>query len=190
VVLTSLLYWRDRDATPRLLSTLIFGVSMIVLYATSAIFHLGAWRAPRYRLLRALDHANIFVAIAGTYTPLCISILDGWLRALMLCLIWLLAAIGIGLKLAKPRMSRGLSNSLYIGMGWVAALPLQAFWARLPLQAMQLLVLGGTLYTVGAVVYGWRWPDPWPRVFGFHEVFHLFVIGGSVATALVIWGWM
>ncbi|HEY7356928.1 MAG TPA: hemolysin III family protein [Ktedonobacterales bacterium] len=163
VCLTIALCWQSRRDPPRLLSMLIYGLSLCELYLISALYHLGSWATPIRRRLRALDHANIFLFIAGTYTPLCFNILSGW-----------------------PRV---VGTSLYIGMGWVAVFALPAFLALLPWQATGLLVLGGLLYTIGGIIYARRWPDPFPRVFGYHEVFHLFTIAAGLAFTVVIWAY-
>jgi hemolysin III len=163
---------------------------MLELYSVSALFHIWTWSARRYWFMRTLDHDSIFVAIAGSYTPMGIALLGGPARVLLLGLVWLLTAAGILLKARLAHMSRGLSTGLYLGLGWAVVLALPAFWTRLPLPASGLLAVGGALYTTGALVYGWRRPDPFPDVFGFHELFHLLVIGGSAAIALVIWGWI
>jgi hemolysin III len=192
LALTVALCWATRHDPPRMISMLVFGLSMIELYTVSAVYHIGTghWSAKTARRLRALDHANIFVLIAGTYTPLCFNVLSGWLRPTILLVIWGLALAGVGLATLTLRIPRWVTASLYVGMGWVALLALPAFLAALPWIAVALLFLGGVLYTLGAVVYARKWPDPWPRVFGFHEVFHLFVIAGSAAFAVMIaiWG--
>lgn len=189
VVLTIVLCWLSREDTPRLISMLIFGLSMIELYTVSATYHIGRWPERTRRVLRSLDHANIFVLIAGTYTPLCFNILDGWLRIAILSIIWFLAALGVTFSVLTLRLPRWVGASLYIGMGWVVVLALPAFLAVLPWVAVATLVLGGVLYTIGAIVYARRWPNPFPRILGFHEIFHLFVIAGSVAFAACIWIW-
>ncbi len=189
VVLTVILCWLSRADTPRLISMLIFGLSMVELYTVSATYHIGRWPARTRRVLRSLDHANIFVLIAGTYTPLCFNILDGWLRITILSIIWFLAVLGIAFSVLTLRLPRWVGASLYIGMGWVALLAIPGFLAVLPWTAVATLVLGGLLYTIGAVVYAQRWPNPFPRILGFHEIFHLFVIAGSVAFAACIWLW-
>ena len=107
----------------------------------------------------------------------------------ILAVIWVLAALGVGLALFTLRLPRWITTALYIGMGWVVILALPAFLAVIPWYAVAILLLGGALYTVGAVVYARKRPDPFPRIFGFHEVFHLFVIAGSVAFASCIWIW-
>jgi hemolysin III len=189
LVLTVALCARSHTDPPRLLSMLIFGLSMVELYAVSAVYHIGRWSPTAWRRLRALDHANIFILIAGTYTPLCFNLLSGWLRPAILALIWALAAAGVALTTLTLRTPRWLSTALYVGMGWVALLALPAFARALGWGAIALLLLGGGLYTAGAVVYARRWPNPFPRVFGFHEVFHLLVIAGGAAFATAIWFW-
>jgi hemolysin III len=191
VVLTLALCLLTYRNTPRLVSMLIFGLSMVELYTVSATYHIGTghWSATVARRLRALDHANIFVLIAGTYTPLCLALLSGWLQPGILVLIWALALAGVGLASLTLRAPRWIAAGLYVAMGWVALLVLPAFLARLPWPAVGLLLLGGVLYSVGALIYALKWPNPFPRVLGFHEVFHLFVIAGSIsfATVIIIW---
>ena len=191
------LCWLSRDDPAKLLSMLVFGVSMVLLYTVSALYHMGNWRPKAHRVLRALDHSNIYVVIAGTYTPLCFNVLSGGLRAGALLAIWLLAVLGIGLAVVAvgvPRASkfvpRWARTVVYIGMGWVAVILMPALLAALPLIAIGLLVLGGILNTVGALIYALRRPNPFPRVFGFHEIFHLLVIAGGTAFTLVIWLWV
>lgn len=197
LIVTICLCWLSRDDLPRLISMLVFGLSMVELYTVSAIYHIGAWAAEPKRILRALDHSNIFVMIAGTYTPICVNALSGIERPALLVVIWALAIAGVGLSVAtigirgfKLRVPRWLNTSLYVAMGWVALLALPAFLNALPWGAVALFVLGGLLYTVGAVVYAVKWPNPFPRVLGFHEVFHLFVVAGGVAFTVAIWVWV
>jgi hemolysin III len=189
LLLTGALCWQSRGDLPRLLSMLIFGLSMVELYTVSAIYHIGRWHPVAWRRLRALDHANIFILIAGTYTPLCFNVLSGWLRPAILVLIWALAIVGAALAALTLRAPRWLSTALYVFMGWVALLALPAFARALGWGAVIALLLGGGFYTVGALVYARRWPNPFPRVFGFHEIFHLFVIAGGASFAAVIWIW-
>ena len=189
LALTTALGVRSHADPPRLIAMLIFGLSRVELYSVSAVYHIGRWGPVAWRRLRALDHANIFVLIAGTYTPLCFNVLSGWLRLAMLALIWALALAGAALATLTLRTPRWLSTALYVGMGWVALLALPAFARELGWVAVAMLLLGGGLYTAGAVVYARRRPDPFPRVLGFHEVFHLFVIAGGAAFAAAVWLW-
>jgi len=175
----------------RALSMLVFGLSMIVMYVVSAIYHIGRWRPEARRVLRALDHANIYLLIAGTFTPLCFNVLDGPLRTTMLIVIWSIAFAGIGLSaFFTEHLPRFVTAGLYIGMGWMGIVVVPAFAKLMPWPAVATLLLGGLLYTLGALVYALRRPDPYPQVFGFHEVFHLFVIGGSAAFTVTIWVWV
>jgi hemolysin III len=184
------LCWQSHEDLPRLYSMLVFGLSTIELYTVSAIYHIRNWRGFWHNFLRTFDHANIFVVIAGTYTPICFNVLTGWHRPLMLCSIWLMAATGIVLAIFTHRIPRWLRTGLYIGMGWISLLMLPVILSVLPWVAVGMLALGGILYTLGAIVYGLRWPNPSPRFFGFHEIFHLFVIAGGAAFVLAIWLWV
>ncbi len=189
VCLTIALCWQSRGDPPRLFSMAIYGIALCELYTVSALYHIGMWNHARRRTLRALDHANIFIFIAGTYTPLCFNILSGWLRIALLSVIWLLACTGVWLTLTRPHLPRRVGTILYIGMGWVAIFALPAFLTLLPWQATGLLLLGGLLYTIGGIIYARRRPDPFPRVFGFHEVFHLFTIAAGIAFTVAIWAY-
>jgi len=190
VALTLAFCWRSRSDGPRLLSLLIFGLSMIELYTVSAIYHIGNWRARADRALQRLDHANIPFLIAGTYTPICFNVLTDWARLAFLTAVWALAGGGIVLAFYAGRVPRGLRTGLYIGMGWVAVLGLPLFWTRLPPLAIMLLVAGGLLNTGGALIYARQRPNPFPRVLGFHELFHLCVVAGGAAFATMIWVWV
>lgn len=179
-----------RDDPIRFLSLLIFGFSMIELYTLSAVYHIGWWNGRKRTVLRAVDHANIFVLIAGTYTPICVNILSGWMRVAVLTLIWVLALAGVSSAVFTLRLPRWLNAVLYIVMGWVSVITAPTVAQLLPWEALGMLVAGGVLYTVGAVVYAFKWPNPFPRVFGYHEIFHLFVIAGGAAFVAMIWIWV
>jgi hemolysin III len=189
VIVTILLCWFSRDDVPRMISMLIFGLSMIELYTMSALYHIITWTPEKRRLFRAIDHANIFILIAGTYTPLCFNVLDGWIRPTLLIVIWLLAILGVSSALFTIQLPRWVTASLYVIMGWVAILAFPAFIAALSWWAIAVLVLGGLLYTIGAIIYARKKPNPFPRVWGYHEIFHLFVIAGSAAFVACIWIW-
>lgn len=187
---TGLLVGRAWSDTLRAATMLIFGLSMVELYVVSAIYHVGGWEGRTRSVLRALDHANIFVLIAGTYTPICVNVLSGWLRVSVLALVWVLALIGVLTAVMSLRLPRWGSVALYLILGWVALIPLPEMLHLLPLAPISLMFLGGALYSVGAVIYALRRPNPFPRVLGFHEVFHLFVIAGSAAFFFVVWTWV
>jgi hemolysin III len=188
--LIGLMCWSCRHDPPRMYSILVFGFSTLALYTVSAIYHIFSWRGIWFKFLRTFDHANIFVVIAGTYTPIIFNVLSDWLRGVMLAGIWLMAASGVVTAFFTRFIHRWVRTGLYIGMGWVSLIALPVILSLLPLGAVAMLILGGILYTLGAVVYGLRWPNPSPRWFGFHEIFHLFVIAGSAAYIIAIWLWV
>jgi len=166
---------------PKQLSLLVYGASSILLFGWSALYHLGHW-SPRVRAaFQRVDHANIFVLIAGTYTPMAFNLLSGWARITLLVTIWGLAALGMAAAAPALRIPRQVMVGLYVAMGWVAVAFIPQIVAAVGLSAMLLLALGGVLYTVGALAYAFRWPNIWPRVFGYHEVFHLATILAAAA---------
>jgi hemolysin III len=190
VVATAALASRTADDPARLASLLVYGASLILLFGASAIYHLGGWQGQRRAFFRAIDHAGIFVVIAGTYTPVGVIVLAGGLGTAMLVFIWLLAAIGVVISAAPIELPRWIRVGLYACMGWTAVVPTAALVQALPLTATALVVVGGVLYSIGAVIYARRRPDPLPRIFGFHELFHLLVIAGCAAQFAVIWIWV
>jgi hemolysin III len=166
---------------------LVFGASMIALYTSSATYHMGEWKGRIYRAFRRLDHAMIFVLIAGTYTPFCFNLLEGADRLLMLVLVWGLAIVGMGIKIFFPFIPRWVSVALYMATGWLAVFKAHDFSKVLALGGVLLVVAGGVAYTVGAIVYARKRPNPCPQTFGYHEVFHLFVIAGTLTHFLAIY---
>ncbi len=151
----------------------------LVLFGTSAVYHRGTWTPRVLSVLQRLDHSNIFVFIAATYTPLTIALLDGGEALLLLSLVWGIAIAGVGITFAWPGRPRWLDVALYVPMGWVALGWLGAFWASGGPAVVILLLLGGVLYTAGAAVYATRRPNPSPRVFGYHEIFHACTVAAA-----------
>src|SRR5829696_4139400 len=148
----------------------VFGLSLVALYAASALYHLLPLSPSGVARLRRLDHMTIFVLIAGTYTPFCLLALDGGWRWGLLGLIWSLALCGVLLKALWMDAPRWLSVVLYLGMGWIAVIATPAL--------LRAVLAGGLVYSAGALVYGLKRPNLVPGVFGFHEVWHLFVLAG------------
>jgi hemolysin III len=157
----------------------IFGISLVALYIASSLYHLLPLSPAGVARLRKLDHVAIFVLIAGTYTPFCLLALDGGWRWGVLAIAWGLALCGASLKLLWMEAPRWLSVLLYLGMGWVAVAAVPALLRTLPAGGMAWVLAGGLTYSAGAMVYGLKRPNPIPGAFGFHELWHLFVVAGS-----------
>lgn len=164
--------------TTAIVSIIIFGLSLVALYTTSGIYHLVKVTDTMLLKLKKLDHSMIFILIAGSYTPFCLLSLSGAWRWGIIITVWSLALIGITLKMLWINMPRWLSTGFYIGMGWIALFALKPLYASLSLGGFVWLVLGGVMYTIGGVIYGLKKPNLSPN-FGFHEIFHIFVMLGS-----------
>lgn len=163
----------------QIVSFTVFGVSLILLYTSSAIYHIVQASARVIQNLRRLDHTMIFVLIAGTYTPFCLGPLRGPWGFWLLGVIWGVGILGILFSIFWIDAPRWLTTGLYLAMGWaivVAAVPLVR---SLPGGALIWLAVGGLMYSLGAVIYATKRPNPLPGVFGFHEIWHLFVLAGS-----------
>jgi hemolysin III len=158
----------------------IYAVSVAALFGSSALYHRVAWRSPgARRWMRRLDHSMIFVLIAGTYTPFALLALRGGLADALLVAVWAGAAAGIVLKLAWIDAPESLVALVYVLLGWLGAAAVPTLSATLGTGPTALVAAGGVLYTVGAVVYARKRPDPVPAVFGYHEVFHVLVIAAA-----------
>ena len=148
----------------------------LILFGVSATYHRFYW-APRWEIMwKRLDHSNIFLLIAGTYTPITIALLDRFDATVLLSVVWGGAIAGILLNLFWPTAPRWLTTLVYVALGWVAVWYLPQLWAGSGPIVVWLIVAGGVLYTLGAVVYGTKKPDPSPTWFGFHEIFHAFTV--------------
>ncbi|HEY8678094.1 MAG TPA: hemolysin III family protein [Candidatus Dormibacteraeota bacterium] len=168
------------------LPLIIYGSTLILLFSVSALYHLGRWRPGPRAWLRRLDHSNIFLLIAGTYTPLVGTALTGAFRLAILVVIWTLAVLGVVGAAPFLRIPRGVLTGLYVLMGWVVLVATPQLAATLGARAIILMGLGGVQYTAGAVVYGLQRPRLWPRVFGFHELFHLAVVTASATFYVLV----
>ncbi len=170
------------NATTRIGSA-VFAASALVLFTVSAIYHRGTWSPRAHELLRRFDHSNIFMLIAGTLTPFALLLLHGSDRWAMLAISWGGALGGVALKVFWGNAPRWLDAPIYIVLGWAPIFFLgefisgaMAYGSGLGTALLVLVIAGGGLYTVGGIVYGTKFPDPSPRTFGFHEVFHTFTI--------------
>ena len=172
---------RAGDSPAHVLGFAIYGGSLVLLYAASTTYH---WLvlAPRGDdLLRRVDHSAIFLLIAGSYTPLCLVNLRGDWGEILFAVVWTLALAGVALKVfvEVDHLPRWTQSMLYVGMGWIAVVAIVPLTRNVPVDGLLWLLGGGVLYTLGAVIYATRQPDPLPDVFGSHEIFHFFVLGGS-----------
>jgi hemolysin III len=176
--------------SPRLLTMLLYGLSSVGLFACSAVYHVVTWQPAHRKLLRALDHGNIFIMIAATSTAIGANVLAGWERAGLLTFVWILALCGVAANVLQIRLARAPRVGLYLLTGLTGVLATPSLIEALPFPALAGIVIGGLLYALGGVIYAVRRPDPFPRVFGYHEIFHLLVIAAAVAYAVVIWVWV
>src|ERR1700737_3188429 len=175
-----------RHDPAKLVSMVIYGTALVLLFAVSATYHIFNWPPSVKDWLRRADHATIFVFIAATYTPLVFNALDGWWRAGVLAAIWICALAGVAGAAPFLRTPRRLLAGLYLAMGWVAVVAFVPLTTALGWVAGLLIALGGLQYSLGAAAYAFRRPRLWPRVFGYHEVFHLAVISASVTFYVVV----
>jgi len=166
----------------------IFGFSSILLFGISAVYHRGTWSPPVYGVLRRLDHTNIFLIIAGTYTPMAVLLLPRSTAQTMLVVVWVGALAGLLARVFWLGAPRWFYTPVYVALGWVAVWYMPTFWTATPQgpTIVWLVAAGGLAYTLGAVVYGTRWPDPSPRWFGFHEVFHSLTVVGFVCHYVAV----
>lgn len=178
-------------ATPlHVISFSIYGSSMIMLYMASALYHLLPLSEKGSKIFRTIDHAMIYVLIAGTYTPCCLVALKGGWGWSLFGVVWGLALLGIIFKLFWLEAPRWISTAFYVGMGWVVIVAIYPLIQRMPLGGLLWLAGGGVFYTIGAVIYGIKKPDPWPNVFGHHEIFHIFVLAGSFCHFMLMYSYI
>jgi hemolysin III len=173
-------------AVIQLVASLIYGAGLALALGTSALYHRIRWRPVAYRRIRKLDHSMIFVLIASSCTPFALLALDGGWRIAVLVGIWSLAAFGIVLRWLVDNQPRWLQVAMYIGMGWAGVSMLPGI-AHTSASVLALTIVGGVLYTIGGIVYLFQRPNPLPRWFGFHEVFHAFVVAAATCHFLAVW---
>jgi hemolysin III len=165
------------DAGARI-AALIYTLTLLAQFGVSAAYHRGDWSEAARSRMQVLDHSTIFLLIAGTYTPFCVVALHGLTGVVVLIVVWVGAAVGIATKLHRVDL-HVLSGILYIGLGWAAVVVLPAMARSLSTTGFVLVIMGGVLYTLGAIALATHHPDPWPRTFGYHEVWHAATIGAA-----------
>ncbi|MGE5379062.1 MAG: PAQR family membrane homeostasis protein TrhA [Bacteroidota bacterium] len=172
----------------KMISLLVYGASLIFLFSASATYHTVNRKDRVLEVFRKVDHAAIFVLIAGTYTPFCVNAFTGFWQWGMLSVIWSLALIGILIKIFYIRSPRWLNAGIYVAMGWLGIIGAGQVFTSLPVWVVFWLVAGGVIYTLGAVVYSTKIFDFVPGVFGFHEIWHIFVILAAAAHFVAVMG--
>lgn len=175
--------WGDNQ---KIITFSIYGISLILMFTASGTYHLVIARDTIILNLRKLDHSAIYLLIAGTYTPICVYFFNGFWQYGMLILIWSLAIIGIAVKLFVINAPRWITAGVYLVMGWLAIMGVQEILRTMPLAAIIWLVVGGLFYSLGAIIYITKFLDFFPGTFGFHEVWHIFVILGAFSHYFVI----
>lgn len=176
-----------RSGWSPLVSTLIYSLTVCGLFGTSGLYHRRVWSERGFQVMRRMDHSMIFIFIAGTYTPLCVLLLEPRPATIMLTLVWGGAFGGVALKLSWPHAPRWVSAPLYLALGWVAVAMLPDILHAGGVTALVLLIVGGAIYSIGAVSYALRRPNPWPTVFGHHEFFHACTLVAATCHHIAIY---
>lgn len=176
------------DTSAKLISLLIYGVSLIFLFSASATYHMVQVKENVLEIFRKLDHAAIYCLIAGTYTPFCVNAFSGFWNWGLLSIIWTLALIGIITKLFYIRAPRWLNAGIYLVMGWLCISAIGQMLALLPVWVLSWLIVGGLLYTFGAIIYITKIFNFVPGTFGFHEIWHIFVLLAAAAHFVAVLG--
>jgi hemolysin III len=168
----------------------IYGIALAALFGGSALYH--RWPGPaRFKpVLRRIDHSTIFVFIAASYTPIALMVLHGALAWVILAIAWVGAAAGVAFSLGWIHAPRAVRAGSYLTLGWLAVIAVPQLLGELGVAPLVLLGAGGLLYSVGAIIYASQRPNPWPRTFGFHEIFHALVIAAAAAQYAAVVGWV
>ena len=183
---TAVLVIAMADGVRARVGAVVYAVGLVGLFGVSGLYHRLRWSPRWLARMRRLDHSAIFVMIAGSYTPLCLLVLDGWLRWAMLVTAWTGAVGGAVLAWTPGPRTRVARSALYIVLGWVACIAAPQWVRNLSVAELVLIAVGGVLFTLGAITLATRWPNPSPRVFGYHEVWHVMVVAAAVCHFLAI----
>jgi hemolysin III len=185
LVFGTLLLARAHGATS-IAASAVYAVSVSAMFGISALYHCGSWSVTWRQRLQRLDHTMIFFLIAGTATPAFLLAVRGTLGLVCLILMWALTVTAAAVRMARRSTPELAAGAMFVGLGWLAGLALPWVWARAGVAPAILVLAGGLLYTVGALSYHRRWPDPFPSVFGYHEVFHAFVCAAATCQFAAI----
>jgi hemolysin III len=174
------------DVATKIVSSLVYGVSLILLFSASAAYHMAKVKPKAQEILHRLDHSAIFLLIAGTYTPFCLLAFSGFWRWGLLSIVWAFALVGILTKVFIPGMPRWLHTAPYIVMGWLGVMAAGQLFKVLSPWVLVWILIGGVIYTLGAVIYATKKLDLFPGKFGFHELWHVFVLLGAMAHFVAV----
>jgi hemolysin III len=175
---------------PLFATMVVYGLSLVLMYGWSAAYHIVTWGPTHRQIMRRVDHANIFLVIAATSTAIGMNVLGGWERIALLVAVWVPTVVGVLMNVLQIRLPSWPRLGLYLATGLAGLVALPGLLVALPTPAILTLVVGGLLYAAGGLIYSLRAPNPFPRVFGYHEVFHLFVVAGGAAFGYVVWVWV
>ena len=168
----------------------VYAGALAAMFGASALYHRVTWAPDVRAWLRRVDHSTIFLFIAGTYTPFALLVVDGWLSWTVLGVVWAGAVAGVLLSIAWIDSPKWLHATVYLALGWVGVVVAPDLFSGAGIEAATLVLAGGILYTTGALAYATKRPNPWPRYFGYHEIFHVLVVAAAatqfVAVALVV----
>lgn len=181
------LLFASRGYSSATISSLVFGAALILMYATSSLYHSVPWGDSWKRRMQRLDHTMIFLVVAGTFTPIAVASLSGAQLAIAISSVWGLAVVGVALKTVLPKTAVRLSITIQMLMGWSALLWMPAIYRKLGAAAIVLIALGGLCYTAGVVVFVRKRPRLLPRSFSYHELFHVLVISASTLHFLAVY---
>ena len=168
----------------------VYGVGLVALFTGSALYHRWPGHSRFKPLLRRIDHSTIYVFIAASYTPIVVIALHGALAWTMLAIMWAGAAAGVAFAIGWIHAPTPVIAASYLALGWVVVITVPQLVRTLPIAPLVLLGAGGLLYSIGAVIYTTQRPNPWPRTFGFHEIFHVLVIAAAAVQYIAIIGWI
>jgi hemolysin III len=165
----------------------VYAASLAAMFGASAVYHRVRWRSLRARAwARRVDHSTIFLFIAGTYTPFALLAFTGVVPAIVLACVWTGAVLGVALNMSWIDAPKWVTSPVYLLVGWVGVIAAPQLFTEVNLASAVLVVVGGVLYTLGALTYATRWPDPFPATFGFHEVFHVLVVAAAVTQFVAV----
>ena len=169
------------------LATWVYAIALAAMFGASAVYHRVDWKTPARRVwARRLDHSTIFLFIAGTYTPFALLAFEGVFAAVLLAVVWAGALFGLAVNLCWIDATKRAATAAYLVIGWVGVIAAPQLFEKLGIAAAVLVLVGGGLYTTGAIIYSLRRPDPFPDVFGYHEIFHLLVIAAAAAQFVAV----